>query len=178
MILGKLSRRYAKAFFELAKDREEQLARELDRYVEVYTGSELKKVLDNPGFDIATRKKIALEVAERLELSHVTLNLVSLLVDRDRLDYLPSIATYFRQFLDALKNRVEARVTLPQASDPETLQKITEALARVSGKEVILKERIDPEILGGIVIELGGTVYDGSVRTQLESLKENIERAY
>jgi F-type H+-transporting ATPase subunit delta len=58
------------------------------------------------------------------------------------------------------------------------LEGLREALSRVSGKEVVLKEESDPGLVGGLVIQLEGKVYDGSVRTQLDKMKERVERGY
>lgn len=179
MLEGKLGRRYAKALFELAADREEVVATELDGYLAAYRDSDLNKVLDNPAFQTEARKQIALEVAERLGLSESTRNLVAILVEKKRLGYLESIVAHYHRLLDDLKERVNATLIVPKALDNQKRAEIQELVSKLSGgKQAVLNEQIEPSIIGGIIIEVGGKVYDGSIRTQLQGLKQNIERTF
>ena len=180
MIEGSLSRRYAKALFELALEehREEEIGQEIDWFVTAYTTSSLPTVLNNPAFPPASRKNIVVEVSRGLQLSPLVVHFLSLLLERDRLTYLPSIASRYRLLLDEKKGRVEARVLAPVPLEVAMLEGLREALSRVSGKEVVLKEESDPGLVGGLVIQLEGKVYDGSVRTQLDKMKERVERGY
>ena len=66
----------------------------------------------------------------------------------------------------------------PHLLETAAMEKLREALGRVSGKEVVLQEESDPGLIGGVVIQLEGKVYDGSVRTQIEKMRERIERGY
>ena len=178
MIEGKLSRRYARAVFELASGREEAVGAEVDGFLETYEDPDLRKVLGNPAFDQERRKDIVVEVAGRLGLSDLTANFLSLLVTRDRLDGLPSIARHYRSLLDDAAGRVNAKVVVSQAMEEEQRASLAEVVGRMTGKTAILTEEVDPALIGGIVVEVGGKVYDGSVRTQLESLRKSIERTY
>jgi F-type H+-transporting ATPase subunit delta len=180
MIEGSLSRRYAKALFELALEehREEEIGQEIDWFVTAYTTSSLPTVLNNPAFPLASRKNIVVEVSRGLQLSPLVVHFLSLLLERDRLTYLPSIASRYRLLLDEKKGRVEARVLAPVLLEAAMLEGLREALSRVSGKEVVLKEESDPGLVGGLVIQLEGKVYDGCVRTQLDKMKERVERGY
>ncbi len=180
MIEGSLSRRYAKALFELALEehREEEIGQEIDWFVTAYTTSSLPMVLNNPAFPPGSRKNIVVEVSRGLQLSPLVVHFLSLLLERDRLTYLPSIASRYRLLLDEKKGRVEARVLVPAPLEAAMLEGLRGELSRVSGKEVVLKEESDPGLVGGLVIQLEGKVYDGSVRTQLDKMKERVERGY
>ena len=181
MIEGSLSRRYAKALFELALEehREEEIGQEIERFVTAFTtSSSLSAVLNNPAFPLRSRKNIVVEVSRGLQLSPLVVHFLSLLLERDRLTFLPSIASRYHRLLDEKKGRVEARVVAPNPLEAAMLEGLREALRRVSGKEVVLKEESDPGLIGGLVIQLEGKVYDGSVRTQLDKMKERIERGY
>ena len=180
MIEGGLSRRYAKALFELALEehREDEIGQELERFVAAYTGSALQAVLNNPAFPLGSRKNVVVEVSRALQTSPVVLHFLSLLLERDRLTFLPSIASGYRRLLDEKKGRVEARVVSPGPLEAAMLDRLREALSKVSGKEVILQQESEPGLIGGLVIQLEGKVYDGSVRTQIEKMKERIERGY
>ena len=178
MIEGKLSRRYARAVFELAAGREEAVGTELDGFLEVYEDPDLKKVLGNPAFDQDRRKDIVVELSGRLGLSDLTTNFLSLLVTRDRLDGLPSIARRYHSLLDDSAGRVNATVVVPQTLGEDQRISLAAVVGEMTGKTALLTEEVDAGIIGGIIVEVGGKVYDGSVRTQLSSLRKNIERTY
>lgn len=180
MIEGRLSRRYAKALFELALEerREDEVGQEIDRFLTAYSGSSLPAVLNNPAFSLGSRKNIIIEVSRGLQLSPLAVHFLSLLLERDRLSYLPSVASRYRRLLDEKKGRVEAVVVAPDPLAAATLERMREALGKVSGKEVVLQQESDPGLIGGVVIQLEGKVYDGSVRTQIEKMRARTERGY
>lgn len=180
MIEGRLSRRYAKALFELALEerREDEVGQEIDRFLTAYSGSSLPAVLNNPAFPLGSRKNIIIEVSRGLQLSPLAVHFLSLLLERDRLSYLPSVASRYRRLLDEKKGRVEAVVVAPDPLAAATLERMREALGKVSGKEVVLQQESDPGLIGGVVIQLEGKVYDGSVRTQIEKMRARTERGY
>ncbi len=178
MIEGRLSRRYAKAIFSLAKEEhvEDNFVLELDRFVETYNTPSLNSVLTNPAFGIQTRKNIAVEIAQALNLSTLVIRLLSFLTERDRLVYLPSIVIHYHRLLDETKGRVVARMATSTTLGAAMIQNVHRVLQGICGKEVILKEETRPDLIGGLLIELEGKVYDGSILTQLERMKETIER--
>jgi F-type H+-transporting ATPase subunit delta len=180
MTEGALSRRYGKAFFQLAEEekREDAVGQEIEQFVNAYTSSALQTVLNNPAFDAERRKKILLEVAKALQLSSLSVHFLSILLERDRLNYLPSIGVYYRRLLNEKRGRVEAKVVSARDLDEAALTRLREALHGISGKEVILHQETNPELIGGLLVELEGKIYDGSVRTQLENMKQRIMRPY
>jgi F-type H+-transporting ATPase subunit delta len=180
MIEGRLSRRYTKALFLLAQEeqKEEEVGQQIERFLAVYTTSPLITVLNNPAFGAESRKKILLDVAKRLDLFPLVLRFLSLLLERDRLTFLPSIASVYRRFLNEAKGRVEAKVVSVAPLEASLLARLSEVLEGLCGKKVLLQEESDPALVGGMLIELEGKVYDGSVRTQLEKMKERITRGY
>ena len=180
MIAGSLSRRYAKALFQLALEakREDEVGQEIEGFNSIYGTSELSQVLTNPAFAAEVRKSVLIQVAQRLKLSPLVAHALSLLLERDRLPYLPSIVSRYRRLLDEKNGRVEAKVVAAGPVEDNDIKRLSAALAQVSGKQVVLSQESDPSIVGGLVIHLGGKVYDGSVRTQLEKMKERIERGY
>lgn len=178
MTEGRLSRRYARAIFQLAQEeyREETLGQEVDHFLNAYGNSLLKTILNNPAFSMQSRKNVAIQVAKSLELGPLVIRFLSLLIERDRLAYLPSIAIHYRRYLDEAKGRVRARVVAPTPISEATLERLRKVLQTIRGKDVILKEETDPALIGGVLIEMEGKVYDGSIRTRLERMKESIER--
>jgi F-type H+-transporting ATPase subunit delta len=180
MIEGSLSRRYTKALFQLAREggQEDTIGREIEEFYQSFSASDLKKVLTNPAFGIGSRKSILVQVAKSLQLSLLTTHFLSLLLERDRLTYLSAIVSCYRRLLDEAKGRVEAKVVGASWLDTAMVERLREVLHGISGKEVVLHQETDPRLIGGVVVELGGKIYDGSVRTQLEKMKERITRGY
>lgn len=180
MIEGSLSRRYAKALFQLAVEagREDEVDQEIGRFAAAYSGSPLNRVIGNRALAARSRKTVAIRVAQALELSSLTTRFLSLLIDRDRIALLPSIAARYRRLLDEAKGRVEARVVGAGPLDSEMIGQLRAALERICSKKVVLHEESEPGLIGGVLIELEGKIYDGSVRAQLEKMKALIERGY
>ena len=180
MIEGSLSRRYSKALFELAREaeREENVGQEIEAFLSAYSGSELPTVLNNPAFGLDSRKKILIEVARKIQLTPLSEHFLSLLLERDRLSFLPAIVTSYRRLLNAAKGRVEAKIVSAAPLEPGAVERLLDSLRRVSGKNVILQQESDPKLIGGLVMELEGKIYDGSVRRQLEKMTQRIARSY
>jgi F-type H+-transporting ATPase subunit delta len=178
MIEGSLGRRYTKALFELAKEsrQEEAIGRQIEQFLTLYSGSRLEGVLNNPAFELDSRKQILLEIANRLQLSPVSRHFLSLLLERDRLTYLPAIVATYRQTLNEAKGRIEAKVVAATSLEAPLLERLTAALQRISGKEIVLHQEADAALIGGLLLELEGKIYDGSVRSQLEKMKQRIVR--
>jgi F-type H+-transporting ATPase subunit delta len=178
MIEGRLSRRYTRALFQLAREarEEDKIGQEIEQFFSVYTGSDLQKVLVNPAFPIGARKKILVQVIESQQLSALTKKFLSLLLERDRLAELPGIVSCYRRLLNEAKGRVEARVVSASALDTVLVEELRQRLRGISGKDVVLQQETDPSLLGGLLIELEGKIYDGSIRTQLEIMKQRIAR--
>jgi F-type H+-transporting ATPase subunit delta len=86
--------------------------------------------------------------------------------------------TIYRRLLNQAKGRVEAKVVGASPLEPGTLDQLKELLGAISGKQVVLQQETDPALIGGVLIELQGKVYDGSVATQLEKMKQRITRGY
>jgi len=180
MIESSLSRRYTKALFQLACEagQEEKIDQELESFLGAYTDSELQKVLTNPAFGIDSRKRTLIEVSNRLQLSILAIHFLLLLLERDRLSYLASIATLYHRLLNETKGRMEAKVISPGSLEAVMVDRLRDLLHRISGKEIVLQQETDPSLIGGVLVEFESKVYDGSVRTQLEKMKQRIARGY
>ena len=180
MIEGSLARRYTRAIFQLAREQgqQEKIGREIEQFYAACRGSELQGVLTNPTFRLDDRKRILIQVANQLRLSIVSIHFFLLLLERDRLTYLPSIVTCYRRLLNEAQGRVEAKVVGAGPLEPAMVERLREVLRAISGKEVVLHQETAPALIGGVLVELEGKVYDGSVRTQLEKMKQRIAREY
>ena len=180
MIEGRLSRRYARAFFNLAREAgdEEKIGQELQQFLAAYESSDLQKILVNPAFSGPVRKTILNRLTGALQFSQLTTNFLSLLLERDRVTELPGIVRVYGRLLDQTKGRVEAKIVSAAALDSARVDQLRDRLRAVAGKDVVLRQEIDATLLGGLWIELEGKVYDGSLSSQLEKLKQRIARGH
>jgi F-type H+-transporting ATPase subunit delta len=180
MTEGSLARRYTKALFQLARDggQEEAVGVEVEQFHSDYSRSDLQPVLTNPAFPVDTRIQILNEVAKSEGMSSLTVRFLSLLLERDRLGHLPGIVSCYRRLLNEAKGRVDAKVVSATVLEPAMVERVRGQLRAISGKEVILQQVVEPDLLGGLEVELEGKIYDGSLRTQLEKMKQRIARGY
>jgi F-type H+-transporting ATPase subunit delta len=177
MITGSIARRYAKALLEIGiqENSYDAFGKELDRAAEMLKSSpELRNALENPVFALDKRGLVLDELARRLALSKTVRNFVMLLLKKGRIARLPDIARAHRTLVDEQAGRIRATVTSAQPLDPMLETRLKTALEKQSGKTVILEKKTDPSIVGGLVTQLGDILYDGSVRTQLHDLREEL----
>lgn len=171
---------YARAIFELAQERDQTdaVGRELDQVAELLDGEEgLREFLARPWVAASARRAVAVEVAERLELSALTRDFVGLVALRGRAGLLGAIAGVYRDLVDAAAGRVRARVRTAVELVAEERQALVRRLGRaMDGKQVVLDEVVDPQLLGGFVAEIGSFIVDGSLDGQLARLKDRLVR--
>ena len=174
---GSLARRYAKALLEIGVRTQtfDALGKELERLTaQLDESKELRQVLENPVFPLDKRRGVLDEVVRRLGLSRTARNFVMLLLEKGRIVALPDITRVYRTLVDEQAGRVRATVTSARPLDPALEQRLKNALERQSGKVVLLEKREDPQLIGGVVTQLGDLMFDGSVRTQLERMREEL----
>jgi len=179
MIPGSIARRYAKALFSLAieKGRIEPWSDSLLALARAIDASpELRDVLQNPAYTREARAAVVSRVAQGLALEADPAALVNLLADRDRLPGIAAIAAAFRELADVELGRLRARVTSAVPLDDAAVHAIAEKLSAATQKKVLVERAVDPAILGGVVAQVGSTVYDGSLRSQLEDLRSTLKR--
>lgn len=173
---GSIARRYAKALFLLAKEEGslEQTGVELQQIADVACDPKLAETLSNPLLSPRTRQAVAQTLADRLALRRTTRNFLCLLADNHRLDQIVGIADHYRRLLDDARGRVRATLhsAVPLGEDQQ--QRLVAAFERVTGKTVLATTTVNPALLGGVVVEIAGKVYDGSLRTQLQHLAASI----
>ena len=178
MVTGSLARRYAKALLHLGSAADQQNAAiDLRTLANAMTTSaELVTVLTNPAIRRGDRRRVLDGLLQRIAAQPSTKNFVYLLLDGERLSSLPAISREYDAMLEARGGRISATVTSARALEPRQLAEIAVALETLSGKKVDLTKREDPALLGGVVAQLGDVVYDGSLRTQLRSLRDELAR--
>jgi F-type H+-transporting ATPase subunit delta len=174
MVEGSLARRYAKALLEIGRE-ESQVDRfgdDLLRFSRLIEGTpELGNVMSNPVFTQSERRAVLDRCIPGLTLHPHTVNFLRLLLDKDRFAALPAVVREYRALSDAEAGRVRATVTTASELSPAMREAVNRALTQTTGKKVLLESRVDPSLLGGLVAQVGGRVYDASLRTRLERLQ-------
>ncbi len=175
-----VGRRYAKALFSLAKEqnRTEAIGRELGAVIEALTSSpELTEFLSRPWNGAAVKRAAAAAVVGKLEVSTPIRNFVGVLAMRGRIDRLRDVGAAYRDLVDADLGRVRAQV---RTAVPLTAQERLALAARLGralgGKQVLLEEVVDRNLLGGFIAQVGSLVLDGSLDGQLARLRERLVR--
>lgn len=171
------ARRFAKALIELGKEENkyDQFGKELRAAFAVFKGSpELYKVLLNPMYKLDLRKGIMEKVSESLKLSPYVGRFFNILVETRNVRLLEDIIAAYSRLEDELAGRLRATLEAPVEPDALTIESIKEKLAKATGKQVTLTCRNNPSLLGGLVLRIDNTILDGSLRTQLDLMKEKI----
>lgn len=179
MVTGSLARRYAKAIFAIGSEQGDlpKLGADLRSFAKaMHDSAELVTVLTNPAIRRGDRKKVIDSLLQHIGVQSSTRNLVLLLLDGERLSYLPSISRELDAMIEAKAGRVSAEVVSAKPLDASELKQITAALEKLSGKKVTVQKFEEPALLGGVVAKVGDTIYDGSLRTQLRNLRDEISK--
>jgi F-type H+-transporting ATPase subunit delta len=177
MVTGSLARRYARAVIEIGTETKslDKLGAELRSLSEARKlSAELVSSLTNPAIRRADRRKVIDALLQRINASPHTRNLVYILLDGERLASLPAISREVDAMIEARSGRIAAEITSAKPLEAAELKQITAALEQMSGKQVSVTQRQDPALLGGVVAKLGDRVYDGSLRTQLRNLRDEL----
>jgi F-type H+-transporting ATPase subunit delta len=132
----------------------------------------LEKVLLNPAVPAPRKRAAVAELTRSAGVLPIVGKLLLLLAERDRLTLVPGLLEAYRDRLMDHRNVVRAEVTTATPLAGGRARDIEQSLARLTGRTVTLSTRVDPALIGGIVARVGGTVYDGSLATQLEKMRQ------
>jgi len=172
-----VARRYATALADVvvARGEAQDVQRELAAWEEMMQSSEqLLEVFRNPTIPYDQKRKVLKALIARTQIRQTTANFLQVLLQNQRLADLSEVNLRFAQILDERAGVVSAEVTtarpVPQSSQEALRTKLTE----LTGKRVRLNFTTDEELIGGITTRIGSTIYDGSVRNQLQQVKERM----
>lgn len=178
MIGSKVSKRYAKALFSLGQEdgKFEQYGRELFEFAEFFRDHEdFRKVVSNPIFALEDRKKILEIVLDKSSFSGLMKNFFHLLLDKNRIKAIETIADHYSGLTDAVSGVARAEIITAMPLKNEVMGGIEKTLERLTSKKIKTEVREDKDLIGGIIVRIGDLVLDGSVRAQLEGLKESFK---
>ncbi len=177
MLSPTIAKKYARALFQVgqAEAIQDNLLRELEKVTNLLQENKgLERILLSPAFPIRKRKQIAEAVFSRLGLSKHLLLLLDVLLENKRLRLLQDIFQAYQDILDEAANRIRATLVTPGQLPPELVRAIKDQLELQTGKEVLLNVRLDPSLIGGVLVRIGDEIYDGTLKSQLLNLKEEL----
>lgn len=173
-IVSGVAGRYASALFDLAQEqnavdevsaglgRVEQLARE---------SSDLQRLLRSPVYTAEEQTRAITAVLEKAGIGGLTGNFVRLIASKRRLFLLPAMTAAYRALVAQAKGIVSAEVRLAEAPSDRVLEDIKATLREIADAEIDLDVKIDPSLIGGLVVKVGSRMVDASLRTKLNSIR-------
>ena len=172
-----LAQRYAKALFSLGKEtnKNENYRDALGAIAELYKEESIENALINPLYPLDVRQKVMAKIAQSAKADTILTKFLNLLVEKKRADILPDIAHEMRVMVDKEQNISHGSVVSAIELDDTLKEKIQRALEKITGNKVTLEASVDPSIIGGVIAKVGDLVLDGSIKTQLNGLKESIK---
>jgi F-type H+-transporting ATPase subunit delta len=176
---GSLARRYARALLAIGQEEGDlrRILEETERFDKQVGEIPLLREMMEAAHINRRDKKAALEaVLSSAGFLPSTRNFLFLLVDKGRMNILSPIVAELRRMIEQTEGieRVEVSVPMPLSDTQRDL--VESVLEGQTGKKVMLEEKVDPDVLGGMVVKVGSTVYDGSARTQIRQIRENLEK--
>jgi F-type H+-transporting ATPase subunit delta len=129
----------------------------------------------NPLYPLDVRQKVMAKIAGSMQADAIMTSFLNLLIEKKRADILPDIAEAMQGMVDKDQNISHGSIVSAVELDNALLEKIQATLEKLTGNKVILETQVDPSIIGGILAKVGDLVLDGSIKTQLNGLKESIK---
>ena len=179
MSVSALSRRYAKALVAIGVEQQsvDQFGDELEAVRSILTEQALfRQLLESPTLPVEKKSAMISELGQQLALSKGVASFLGLLVTKDRLRYLGTIEENYRRLADELSGILSAKITAAVELDDLQQQAIATSLEKQTGMQVAVSVTVDPELIGGVKAEIGGRLFDGSVRTQLKRIEESLKK--
>lgn len=171
--------RYAKALLNIAAEQKkvEPYAEELANVASVLKSEDLLRLLlDSPTFPLEKKNAIMSDLCELLKLSEGMRTFLSLLLEKDRIGYVPQIDLSYRKFADEMSGVVRAKITSASKLSKARSDALKKSLEDQTGKQIVLSLETDKSLIGGLRAEMGGKLFDGSVKTQLKRIEETLAK--
>ncbi len=172
-IIGRYGRSLADVVLQSGE--EKAVTEELLMYADIFQAvPDLLLAFDSPAVPRDSKEKILSELMSKYPVSITTANFLKVLLSHNRIRFFKEILDLYLKTVNERKGIVTAQVSAAAPISEDNLSRLRSMLSEVTGKTVTLSVRTDSSLLGGIVIQIGSTVYDGSIRTQLTELKQRL----
>jgi F-type H+-transporting ATPase subunit delta len=166
--------RYATALFELGLEEKalEQIEADLNRFNEAYDAVEdLARLVESPVFSAEEQGRALAAILDELKIEGLTKNFLLLVSKNRRLFAGPDMIRAFRAMLAEHRGETGATVTAASKLTEAQVTALKQALKAALGKDVMLEQRVDPSLIGGLMVKVGSRMIDTSLRTKLTSLR-------
>jgi F-type H+-transporting ATPase subunit delta len=173
-MMASMAGRYAVALFELAKDQKQlpRMESELASFQRMLDASdELKRLVRSPVISADAQSRALTAILEKAGVSDLTVNFFKLVARNRRLFALGDMLKDFRALLARDRGEVNADVASAHPLSEQQLQQLSDTLKASIGRNVLMSTRVDPNLLGGLVVKVGSKMIDSSLRTKLNNLK-------
>jgi F-type H+-transporting ATPase subunit delta len=176
-VAGAAAKRYGRAIFELAQAEKDLggWARRAERVVQALEEEEVRRLLENPSVPVEARLE-ALDAATK-GWDQQAKNLAKLLVGAGRVDVARDVANEYQRLVDEAEGRVQAMATTAVDLSAPERNRLAKELGASLGREVRLEVKVDPSIIGGLVLQFGDSLIDASVATRLQQLRRRLATA-
>ncbi|HVP43745.1 MAG TPA: ATP synthase F1 subunit delta [Terriglobales bacterium] len=176
--MAAVNSRYARAFADVVFDKKMDANQTIDELHTlahlVESNAPLRTVWESPSVPAEQKRKVLDQIVHAVGASPMTRNLVAVLIDNRRIAALPEIARQFQQELSARLGIADAEIITARDLGDEEKRALEQQITALTGKKVRAAYRRDTKLLGGAVVKVGSTIYDGSVKGQLRRLKEQL----
>lgn len=173
--------RYAHAFAQVVESQKLEataVQQQLEDFRGTFHGSrELREVLMNPAISREQKLKVLDAIASRIGMQSQARNFIAVIMDHQRLSDLDEILGEYHVVADADAGLAEAEITSARTLDGSDRTQLEEQVSKLVGSRIRVTYKEDPTLLGGAVVRVGSTVYDGSIRAQLQQLKQKLVSA-
>ncbi len=168
------AKRHAQAVFQIALEKKdvEKWRAELKDIAAILGDPQLRAILEDPRFRLSEKEKLINKCLPGT--SQLALNFAYLLVAKQRLGILQQIVSEYERMADSYLGLEHAKVITAIPVDMESRNKLSERLAAITGKKIVLTTEVDPAIIGGFVARFGDELIDGSTKAKLEALKKRL----
>jgi len=173
--LQTIARRYASALSEVAIERHEadEVEQEINAWAKLIDETQLREVFSNPTVPYDQKRRVLEELIARTKVRETTASFLQVLLRNQRIAELKVVAERFAQVLDEKRGVVTAKVITARSIAEDLQAALGQTMSAVSGRKVKLSFTTDETIIGGVVTQIGSTIFDGSIEGQLERLRSD-----
>lgn len=177
-IVSSSSYKYAEALAEVAAETGvslEKVRDQLGSFEEAFRASEeLRSSLAVPSYPLSVKQGIVREIAKALKMEKIVRNFLLVLLEKGRIEQFEEVFAAYQSVLDSRAGVVAIDVTSAHELSDQEVERVASAMKKVTGKDVKLSYSVDEDLIGGLRIQVGSTVYDGSILSSLEKLKSQM----
>ncbi len=172
-ILGRYARSLAEVAFE--ENLEQAVTEDLKTYNEIFRAvPDILEVFHTPAIPRESKEKLLAELMKKYPVNTVTSNFFRILLQHNRIRYFPQVVDGYLKSVNERKGIVTAQVTAVAPLSQQALKSLEARLTGITGKVTNIELRTDASLLGGVVVQIGSTIYDGSIRTQLSEMRRRL----